>query len=134
MWEKRYLEIILTKSYDFCSWETYFKYFLKVKFFAQKSHCHLFDFKFKIKSDFKVHIKAKQEVFWTCFVLMWTLKSDLTLNLKTHEWQCEVCEKNFTFKKYLMCHTKFPMSRNQMTLLRLSPCKVFLTKFTLNPV
>ena len=71
---------------------------------------------------------------WTCFVLMWNLKSDLILNLKTHEWQCEFCEKNFTFMKYLKCHTKFPMSRNHMTLLRLSPGNVFLTKFTLNPV
>ena len=70
-------------------------------------------------------LKQSIKTIWTCFVLMWTLKSDLMLNVKTHEWQCEFCEKNFTFKKYLKCHTKFPMNRTHMTLLRLSPCNFF---------
>ena len=119
MWEKRFLEIILRKPYDFCSWGTcqcrlchyfvtnkfhfikhllakhsldwfksnlrekvfdyhfilqvllktfhrppwtsivwHFKYFLKVKFFSQDSNCHSCAFKFKIKFDFKVHVKT----------------------------------------------------------------------------
>ena len=36
----------------------HFKYFLKVKFFSQNSHCYSCVFKFKIKSDFKVHIET----------------------------------------------------------------------------
>ena len=144
LWEKRFLEIILTKPCLFCSWEIcqcrlchyfvtnkyhfikhfltkhsldwfkckqsiwiwlkfilqvllktfhrppwtsivwHFKYFLKVKFFSQDSNCHSCAFKFKIKSDFKVHVKTKhvQLFFMLCF--MWTLKSDLVLNLETH--------------------------------------------------
>ena len=47
----------------------HFKYFLKVKFFSQNSHCHSCVFTFNIKSDFKVHIKKKhvQMVFMLCF-------------------------------------------------------------------
>ena len=42
---------------------------MKVKFFSQNSHCHSCVFKFKIKSDFKFHIKTKhvQMFFMLCF-------------------------------------------------------------------
>ena len=52
---------------DHVTW--HFKYFLKVKFFSQNSHCYSCVFKFKIKSDFKVHIETKhvQMFFMLCF-------------------------------------------------------------------
>ena len=66
MWEKRYMEIMHMIS-DHVTW--HFKYFLKEKFFSQNSHCYSCVLKFKIKSDFKVHIETKhvQMFFMLCF-------------------------------------------------------------------
>ena len=80
----------------------HFKYFMKVKFFSQNSHCHSCVFKFKIKSDFKFHIKTKhvQMFFMLCFYVNLNIRFSFEFG-NTHRTICNAIKLKVILKMSL---------------------------------
>ena len=88
--------------------------------------------KFKTKYDIKVHIKAKHEKHLNMLCFNVDLKIRFNFEFEHTRITMWILLEKLYFQEIfeVSCH----MIKNHMHLLRLSPCNVFLTKFTLNPV
>jgi hypothetical protein len=87
----------------------HFKDLFKVKFFSQDLHLTsvLWVFKFKIKSDIEVHIKAKhaQLSFMLCFNMDLKIRFYFEFgHTQRTKVECKSCEKNFTLNESLKYH------------------------------